>query len=84
MAGNATFMMESSETTKAPPAAIQRIIPAYDGTASRSPVSMILIDTTRAGSLVAGVAAVGAILLPAAVIEALLVIMGLQFLFVSR
>ncbi len=27
MAGNATFMMESSETTKAPPAAIQRIIP---------------------------------------------------------
>ena len=45
---------------------------------------MILIDTTRAGSLVAGVAGVGAILLPAAVIEGLLVIMGLQFLFVSR
>jgi hypothetical protein len=37
MAGNATFMMESSETTRAPPAAIQRIIPAYDDTACPIP-----------------------------------------------
>jgi hypothetical protein len=37
MAGNATFMMESSETTKAPPAAIQRIIRAYHGTACPIP-----------------------------------------------
>jgi uncharacterized membrane protein YfcA len=66
IAGKATLTIESSDTTKAPPAAIKRVIVAYDGTVPDPATWVILIGGALIGSVVGGVAGFGAgvILLP--------------------